>query len=127
LALVTPLNKMTTDPALQAWFKRSTLIGKRRISGRFIRSLHQYRSSAPDLSLTCPLLLVHPGQDTWTPLPLSQAVFDQVPGPDKQRIVLTNGAHMPVETPAWQELCEQVGGFLRWVERGCQRDKFAEP
>jgi hypothetical protein len=45
-------------------------------------------------------------------------VYDRVPGPDKQLIVLTNGAHMPVETPAWQELCEQVGGFLRWVGGG---------
>lgn len=116
LALVTPLDKMTTDPALQAWFKRSTLIGKCRISGRFIRSLHQYRPNAPGLSLTCTLLLVHPGQDTWTPLPLSQAVFDRVPGTDKQLTVLTNGAHMPVETPAWQELCERVGGFLARVE-----------
>lgn len=111
LALATPLKEMTTDPVLAQWFMREPLIGRRIVRGRFFRSLHQYRPAKPDLALSCPLLLVHPGADAWTPTAMSLPAYESVPGPKRLR-VLTNGAHLPVEAPAWSELCAEIGGFL---------------
>jgi len=116
LALVTPLGAMTTDPDLKRWFRRDPLIGARIVRGRFFRTLHQYIPPRPDFELPCPLLLVHPGADEWTPTAMSLPVFDQVPSTKRLR-VLTNGSHMPAEFPAWAELSDEVGHFLADVER----------
>lgn len=111
LGLATPLKAMTTDPLLQQWFARDPLIGRRIVHGRFFRSLHQYRPVQPDLALKCPLLLVHPGADSWTPTAMSMPAYEAVPGAKRLR-VLTNGSHLPAEAPAWAELCEEIGDFL---------------
>jgi alpha-beta hydrolase superfamily lysophospholipase len=111
LGLATPLKAMTTDPLLQQWFARDPLIGRRIVLGRFFRSLHQYRPVQPDLALKCPLLLVHPGADSWTSTAMSMPAYEAVPAAKRLR-VLTNGSHLPAEAPAWAELCEEIGDFL---------------
>lgn len=111
LWLVTPLRAMTRDPDLQGWFVREPLIGRRLVRGRFFRSLHQYRPPKTDLALPCPLLLVHPGADAWTPTAMSLPAFEAMPTPKRLRL-LTNGSHLPLETPAWIEFCAAVGEFL---------------
>lgn len=115
LALVTPLHAMTSDPKLQTWFKTDPLIGARLVKGRFFRSLHHYVPPRNDLVLPCPLLLLHPGADQWTPTELSLTVFDRVPS-SKQFQELSNGSHMPAETPAWHELRVGVLSFLSEIE-----------
>jgi alpha-beta hydrolase superfamily lysophospholipase len=115
LALVTPLDAMTSDPKLRTWFNSDPLIGARLVKGRFFRSLHQYDPPRNDLALPCPLLLLHPGADQWTPTELSQTVFDRVPSP-KQFQELSNGSHMPAEAPAWHELREGILSFLAEIE-----------
>ena len=111
LRWVTPLSAMTSDTDLQRWFLEDPLIGGRRVRGRFFRTLHAYQPPRSDYSLTCPLLLAHPGRDVWTPLSMSMTVFDATPSPKHLR-VLTNGSHLPAETPAWMELCDAVRDFL---------------
>lgn len=71
-----------------------------------------YVPPSPDLRLACPLLLAHPGADTWTPTALSKAVFDRVPGP-KRFVELRGGAHAPLERPAYDDLCAATIAFLR--------------
>ena len=115
LALVTPLDAMTSDPELQTWFKRDPLIGARWVKGRFFRSLHQYVPPRPDLALPCPLLLLHPGADEWTPTRVSLQVYDRVSSP-KHFQELSNGSHMPAEAPAWLELRDGVLDFLAKIE-----------
>lgn len=116
LKLVTPLAAMTSDPRLQTWFKTDPLIGARRVKGRFFRSLHQYDPPRRDLALPCPLLLLHPGADEWTPTEVSRTVFDRVPSA-KQFQELSNGSHMPAEAPAWHELRDGILGFLAEIEQ----------
>jgi len=114
LGLATPLGAMTTDPALRDWFAREPLIGRRIVRGRFFRTLHRHRPARRDLALPCPLLLVHPGADAWTPTAMSLPAYRAVPGPKRLR-VLSNGAHLPAEAPAWAELCGEVAGFLNGI------------
>jgi pimeloyl-ACP methyl ester carboxylesterase len=115
LALVTPLDAMTSDPELRRWFQRDPLIGAKLINGRFFRTLHQYVPPRDDFDLPCPLLLVHPGADSWTPVALSMPVFNLISS-DKSLRILSNGSHMPAESPAWIELKDEVGLFLQKLE-----------
>ncbi len=111
LSLVTPLATLTTAPELQRYFVTDPLLGRRRVPVRFFRSVHQYQPARPDFALPCPLLLVHPGADRWTPTAMSRSVFEAVPTPKRFR-ELTNGAHLPLEQPARTELAETVLPFL---------------
>ncbi len=116
LALVTPLDAMTSDPELRLWFQRDPLIRAKIVHGRFFRTLHQFVPPRDDYDLHCPFLLVHPGADEWTPTSLSMPVFDRITS-EKSLCILSNGSHMPAETPAWIELKDEVGLFLQKLER----------
>jgi pimeloyl-ACP methyl ester carboxylesterase len=67
--------------------------------------------------LPCPLLLVHPGADAWTPVELSRRTLGQLRGRKRLR-VLSNGSHLPVERPAYDELEAEFAGFLAAIGRG---------
>ena len=116
LWIVTPLTKMTGDTVLRRWFIRDRLIGRRWVSGRFFRTLHQYRPDFPGMALHCPLLLVHPGADAWTPLSMSMPAYDAATQPKRLRS-LSNGSHMPVEEPGRSELEGEVSQFLEAIAK----------
>jgi alpha-beta hydrolase superfamily lysophospholipase len=111
LALTTPLEMLTTDAEMARLFLRDPLLGCMRVPGRFFRSITTYKSPRSDYALPCPLLLAHPGADAWTPTAMSRRVFDAVPG-RKEFIELSNGAHLPLESPAYQELNAAIERFL---------------
>jgi pimeloyl-ACP methyl ester carboxylesterase len=111
---MTPLGTLTTDPALRQALLADPLLGRRRVSLGFFRSLHQYAPSLLVPRLTCPLLVLHPGADEWTPTEMTRAVFDRMDG-DKKMVELSNGAHAPLESPAFTELGREVTTFLNTV------------
>lgn len=69
--------------------------------------LRTYLRSDPGLEpedfTTCPVWLVHPGADRWTPLSLSRTFFDRIAAP-KRLVVLDGAGHFPVETPGIHQL-----------------------
>lgn len=109
LRLATPLATMSANKAMQGYFSNDPLIGASWKPIRFFRTVHLY--AAQSLRLGCPFLLVHPGADSWTPTELSLEVFERIDAP-KEFIELSNGSHLPLEQPAYEELAEQVGHFL---------------
>ena len=114
LAWVAPLSAMTSDRALARELIRDPLLGRRRVAMRFFRSLHGHRDPRTDFDLPCPVLLVHPGADHWTPLELSLPVFERI-GSDKTLVRLSGGAHAPLEPQAFAELDAAIGAFLERV------------
>ncbi|MDB4989256.1 MAG: hypothetical protein JWN04_4434 [Myxococcaceae bacterium] len=111
LYLLAPLAKMSSDRDVTRLLRNDPLIGKRWVSLGLVRSFHQYAPPRDDYHLPCPLLLVHPGSDLWTPVSMSMPVFDAIPS-EKQLVILSNGAHAPLESPAYGELCAQLKAFL---------------
>jgi alpha-beta hydrolase superfamily lysophospholipase len=109
LSLVTPLAAMSANKRMQDYFQTDPHIGKSWKAARFFRTVHQH--TVENWTLNCPLLLVHPGKDAWTPTAVSLASFDKVQSP-KRFVELTNGSHLPAETPAHQELMSEVATFL---------------
>ncbi|MDP3526266.1 MAG: alpha/beta hydrolase [Hoeflea sp.] len=112
LWLVAPMEAMSSDPAMQEYFRNDALLGRLWVSSRLFRTMHARKLAA--LAPGCPLLLVHPGADAWTPPELSRRAFERVSGP-KEFVVLTNGSHLPLELPARDELRDHVRRFLAAV------------
>jgi alpha-beta hydrolase superfamily lysophospholipase len=112
LALVTRLRAMSSSRRLQRYFEADPLIGASRKPARFFRTAHQHQIT--HWSLHCPLLLVHPGKDEWTPTDLSRRVFERIEAPKRLR-ELSNGSHLPAEQPARDELMGELQQFLEAV------------
>lgn len=112
LSLVAPLAAMSGNKRMQAYFRDDPLIGASWKAARFFRTAHQHRLQT--WVLGCPLLLLHPGQDTWTPTELSLRVFEKLQAP-KRYVQLSNGSHLPVEAPAYGELIAELGRFLEEI------------
>jgi pimeloyl-ACP methyl ester carboxylesterase len=103
------MHAMSSDPRMQDYFMHDAMLGSMRVPARFFRTMHARK--APTLAPRCPLLLVHPGADAWTPTALSRAAFEKVRG-EKEFVELTNGSHLPAEHPAIDELRAHVERFL---------------
>ncbi|WP_227287768.1 alpha/beta hydrolase [Boseongicola sp. H5] len=114
LWLIAPMSKMTGDAAMRNYFSTDILLGQLRVPSRFFRTIHARKAAT--IHLHCPLLLLHPGADVWTPTALSKPAFGRVDG-DKRLRELTNGSHLPLEQPAFKELQDEVGAFLATVSK----------
>ncbi len=64
----------------------------------------------------CPALMVHPGEDRWTPVELSRLFFDRLNCP-KELIMLENAGHFPIEQPGLSQMEEAVVTFLNKIAR----------
>lgn len=109
LWLAAPLHKMSPHTDVQKYFAQDAFLGQLWVSLRFFRTLN--RRKLNQLTLGCPLLVLHPGADDWTPLALSKQAFDQI-STEKSFIALTNGGHLPLEQPAFHELKQHMHQFL---------------
>ena len=109
LCWVAPMRAMSSDARLGDYFASDALLGKRHVPARMYRTMHMHRTDA--IHMRCPLLLVHPGADSWTPTALSRSTFERMHG-DKRFRELSNGSHMPAEVPARDELQETIADFL---------------
>ena len=112
--LVAPMGAMSSDPRMNAYFGRDPLLGRLWVRLRFFRTMHARKATR--LAPRCPLLLVHPGADAWTPTAMSLPAFDRVEGP-KELVELSNGSHLPLERPAFDEVKASVDRFLGKLER----------
>ncbi|MGM5487804.1 MAG: alpha/beta hydrolase [Nanobdellota archaeon] len=63
-----------------------------------------------DFSL-CPVLLVHPEQDMWTPVDISKLFFDRIKAP-RWLQMLKNAGHFPIESPGLQQLEKELLSFI---------------
>lgn len=112
LRLAAPLASMSANKRMQQFFSRDPLIGRSWKPVKFFRTVHGYRLQSPRLA--CPLLLVHPGSDVWTPTEMSLSALEQIDA-TKEFFELSNGSHLPLEQPARDELTEQIKLFLNRV------------
>lgn len=117
LRLAAPMNRMSSHAAMAEYFASDPLLGGLRVPSRFFRTMHALKM--PRIEPRCPLLLVHPGADRWTPTVMSRPAFDRVVG-NKRLRELSGGSHLPAERPARIELEQEVAGFLAAVIRGGQ-------
>lgn len=112
---ISKLELITNDPAFSRIFIDDPLVGRARINLDFYRSMTVYESPvAPEQFAVCPLLLVHPAEDKWTPLAVSQPFFDRLGG-DKELVMLEGCGHLPYEEPGVSQFQKAVSEFLTRV------------
>ena len=63
---------------------------------------------------TCPVLLVHPAEDRWTPLRYSKRFLDRVAAPTTA-MSLDNACHLPVEEPGLTQIRAAIQTFVAHV------------
>ena len=59
----------------------------------------------------CPVLLVHPAEDRWVTVGLSELFFKRLRCP-KQLVLLENAGHLPLESPGLQQMEEAIVEFI---------------
>lgn len=112
LRLIAPFAKMSSDAGMRSFFESDPLLGQLLVPSRLFRTMHARKLDA--IAPGCPLWLIHPGADVWTPTDVSRSTFDRVRGA-KRLLELTNGGHLPLEQPALSEFNDALGEFLRSV------------
>ncbi|MEN0000168.1 MAG: alpha/beta hydrolase [Pseudomonadota bacterium] len=115
LRYAAPMHAMSDNKQMAEFFAHDPLLGGLWVPSRFFRTMHKRKVGR--IETGCPVLLVHPGADVWTPADLSLQALDQFE-PPKDHVVLTNGSHLPLERPAIDELRDHVRHFLAAVETG---------
>ncbi len=110
LAWAAPLEKMTDDKRILEHYLKDPFIPLDVPLG-FWRSMGTTAPALEPEAFRKPLLLAHPGADAWTPVALSRPLFERLAGP-KELIVLSNGSHLPLQSPAWRELSQATRAFL---------------
>lgn len=59
----------------------------------------------------CPVLMLHPEDDKWTPVEISSLFFDRIQS-EKKVILLENAGHFPIESPGLKQLEDESIKFL---------------
>lgn len=115
IRLLAPMRLISNDPDVSAVFCRDRLAGGSTVRMGFLRSLMNLRlEKEPEDFDHCPVLLVHPALDPWTPVELSRGFFDRIAAP-KKLVILEGCGHFPVEEPGRRQLQEAVVAFVESV------------
>jgi len=113
---ISKMSRITNDPVFSRVFIRDPHVGRAKISLRFYRTMTEYKPMAePEVFSSCPLLLVHPGLDRWTPVDISRKFFDRIAGCKK--IFLIEGCgHYPYEGTGPGQMLKAVELFLEKIK-----------
>ncbi|WP_229741892.1 alpha/beta hydrolase [Kocuria dechangensis] len=109
---IADMRHIANTPALVSAVLTDRTGGGGRVPLGWMRS---YLDSAPvtepeDFTGT-PVLMVHPGNDRWTPLKISRAFFDRIAAP-KRLVVLHGCGHFPAEQPGFAQMLTAVTGMV---------------
>lgn len=114
---IAAMSAISNNPELTRVVCADPLGGGGRMPLGFLRGyLRSAPAVEPEQFTTCPVLLVHPGADRWTPLPLSRLFFDRIAAP-KRLLVLDNAGHYPIEEPGIRQLIHALAGLATVRDR----------
>jgi alpha-beta hydrolase superfamily lysophospholipase len=79
----------------------------------FVDSMIQYKPSIAfeDFDL-CPVLLLQPGEDRWTPFPVTEPFWNRLRAP-KKIVTLKNAGHYPIEEPGLTQMRDAMVAFIQ--------------
>lgn len=113
----THMDRMSRDPALTALVCRDPLGGGNRVPLGLLASLFDTAPAVePEQFDRCPVLMVHPACDAWTPVAISDRFFDRLAAP-RERVLLDQCGHFPIESPGVDQLRHALLAFLERIAR----------
>lgn len=111
----THMARMSRDPALSALVCRDPLGGGNRVPLGLLASLFDTPPAVePEQFTRCPVLMVHPACDAWTPVQISDPFFERLAAP-RQRVLLEACGHFPIEPPGLDQLRDALLPFLQRI------------
>lgn len=111
----THMDRMSRDPALTALVCCDPLGGGNRVPLGLLASLFDTLPALePEQFDRCPVLMVHPACDAWTPVAISDRFFDRLAAP-RQRVLLDRCGHFPIEQPGVDQLRYALLAFLERI------------
>jgi alpha-beta hydrolase superfamily lysophospholipase len=66
----------------------------------------------PDQFKKVPVLMLHPGNDLWTHVKLSDMFFNKIAS-NKYKVILENAGHFPIEEPGLTQMEKQIDNFIK--------------
>ncbi|HIE5097509.1 alpha/beta hydrolase [Stenotrophomonas maltophilia] len=109
----THMQRMSHDPALTALVCADPLGGGNRVPLGLLASLFDSAPALePEQFQRCPVLMVHPASDDWTPMAISDRFFRRLAAP-KQRVSLEGCGHFPIEQPGLDQLRDALLPFVQ--------------
>lgn len=109
------MSAIANDRALVDVFLRDPSGGGNRLPLSFVRSLLRAGPAIePSRFDRCPVLVIHPAKDRWTPPDLSLPMYEVLPV-RKKWVWLENCGHFPVEQPGLATMQTEVLAFLEQV------------
>jgi len=83
------------------------------VSFEFLNSMILYQPAiAFEKFDLCPIILLQPGDDRWTPFPVTEPFWERVGAP-KEIVVLENASHYPIEQPGLDQMRDAMVNFIR--------------
>ncbi|MDH3831294.1 MAG: alpha/beta hydrolase [Chromatiales bacterium] len=85
------------------------------VSLEFVNSMiqHQPAIAFEDFDL-CPIILLQPGEDRWTPFSVTEPFWERVSAP-KQMVTLGKASHYPIEQPGLDQMSDAMVNFIRSI------------
>lgn len=108
------LDAMTPNRDIVRRLREDPRVGRVVMPAAFFRTLSERNPAIEPEGFERPVLLAHPGADTWTPLDLSRPFFERLAG-RKRLVVLPGGAHLPFEPDAFDALQRALLDFLSHI------------
>ncbi|RJL35323.1 alpha/beta hydrolase [Bailinhaonella thermotolerans] len=109
---VARMSAMSNTPELNRVVAADRRGGGNHVSLRFLRTFMTSRPEVePEDFTACPVLMVHPGADRWTPIELSLPFYERLSVP-KRLVRLENAGHMPIEQPGLTQMVTAIQEFV---------------
>ena len=111
----THMQRMSRDPALTALVCADPLGGGNRVPLGLLASLFDTAPALePEQFQRCPVLMLHPACDDWTPVAISDRFFQRLAAP-RQRVLLDACGHFPIEQPGLDQLRDALLPFVQRI------------
>lgn len=108
----THMQRMSRNPELTALVCADPLGGGNRVPVGLLASLFDTAPAVePEQFTRCPVLMVHPACDDWTPVAISDRFYQRLAAP-KQRVLLDECGHFPIEQPGLDQLRDALLPFV---------------
>lgn len=111
--MITNMNGLVNDGNVLKVLLKDKKGAGNKVSLQFLFSMMQYKpeKEAEEFSDT-PVLLVHPEDDRWTPVEISELFFDKI-GADKRKVLLEKAGHFPVEASGLKQMNTEIKAFIK--------------
>lgn len=104
---------MSRNPEFSKLFNDDKLAGSVKVPMKFLRTFATYNPAIEFEEFDkCPILLLQPEKDAWTPLEVNQKVYDKLKG-NKQIRILKECGHAPIEKPGIHDIEKYTLEFIK--------------